>query len=107
MNQAVKLRLRNNSVRRHLTRPEVERLRNTALVAEWVNFGGCEMWAYRVQSRWEQGPVDTAFGQSVARVTLSKESAQTGLAQEKGLYARIRRPHAEKFVGFYPRQAYT
>jgi hypothetical protein len=53
----MKLRLQGNSVRLRLTRSEVERLRDTGIVEESVDFGGGEVLAYRLQSRPELGPV--------------------------------------------------
>jgi hypothetical protein len=59
----MKLRLQGNSVRLRLTRSEVERLRETGLVEESIEFGSGESLVYRLQSRrevpWRQ-PSDRA-----------------------------------------------
>lgn len=85
----MKLRLQGNSVRLRLARSEVERLRETGLVEESVDFGGGDLLAYRLQSRLEQGPVETAFGQGIITVSVSKEAAQAWAgSDEVGLYAQ-------------------
>jgi hypothetical protein len=84
----MKLRLQGNSVRLRLTRSEVERLRETGLVEESVDFGGGEVLAYRLLSRLEQGPVEAVFGQGIMTVSVSKEAAQAWAgSDEVGLYA--------------------
>ena len=47
----MKLRLQGNSVRLRLTRSEVERLRETGLVEESVDFGAGAALAYRLQTK--------------------------------------------------------
>jgi HSP20 family molecular chaperone IbpA len=85
----MKLRLQGNSVRLRLTRSEVERLRETGLVEESVNFGGGEMLTYRLQSRMEQGPVEAVFGQGILTVSLSKEAAHAWAGSDDvGVYAQ-------------------
>lgn len=85
----MKLRLQGNSVRLRLTRSEVERLRETGLVEESVDFGAGEVLAYRLQSRLEQGPVEAAFGRGFITVSVSKEAAQGWAASDDvGLYAQ-------------------
>ena len=84
----MKLRLQGNSVRLRLTRSDVERLRETGLVEESVDFGG-EVLAYRLQSRLEQGPVGAAFRQGLVTVTVSKDAAQAWAASDEvGLYGQ-------------------
>lgn len=85
----MKLRLQGNSVRLRLTRSEVERLRETGLVEESVDFGAGEVLAYRLQSSLEQGPLGAAFGQGIMTVSVSKEAAQAWAgSDEVGLYAQ-------------------
>jgi len=63
-------------VRLRLTWSEVERLRETGLVEESVNFGAGEVLAYRLQSGMEQVLVGAAFRQGIVTVSVSKEAAQ-------------------------------
>ena len=85
----MKMRLQGNSVRLRLTRSEVERLRETGLVEESVDFGAGEVLAYRLQSRLEQGPVEAAFGQGLMTVSVSQEDATAWAdSDEVGLYAQ-------------------
>ncbi len=89
MDQAMKLRLQGNSVRLRLTRSEVERLRETGLVQESVDFGSGEVLAYRLQSGMEQGPVGAAFREGIVTVSVSKEAAKAWAASDEvGLYGR-------------------
>jgi hypothetical protein len=84
----MKLRLQSNSVRLRLTRSEVERLRDTALVEASVDFGG-EVLAYRLQSKAEQGPVGAAFRQGIVTVSVATEVAQAWAASDEvGIYAQ-------------------
>ena len=76
-------------MRLRLTRSEVERLRETGLVEESVDFGGGEVLAYRLQSRLEQGPVGAAFRQGIVTVSVSTETAQAWAgSDEVGIYAQ-------------------
>jgi len=85
----MKLRLQGNSVRLRLTRSEVERLRETGLVEESVNFGAGAALAYRLQSRPEQGPVEAACRQGIMTVSVDQETAQAWAgSDEVGLYAQ-------------------
>jgi len=85
----MKLRLQGNSVRIRLTRSEVERLRDTGLVEESVDFGGDEVFAYRLQSRMESGPARAEFRQGVVTVSVSTEAAQAWAgSDEVGIYAQ-------------------
>lgn len=85
----MKLRLQGNSVRLRLTRSEVERLRETGLVEESVDFGAGEVLAYRLQSRLEQGEVEAVFGKGIMTVSVSREAAQRWAASDEvGLYAQ-------------------
>jgi hypothetical protein len=85
----MKLRLQGNSVRLRLTRSEVERLRETGLVEESVDFGDGEVLAYRLQSRLEQGPAEAAFSQGIMTVSLSQETAQAwAVSDEVGVYSQ-------------------
>ena len=68
----MKLRLQGNSVRLRLTRSEVERLRETGLVEESIEFDSGESLVYRLQSRREPGPVEANFRQVVITVTVSR-----------------------------------
>jgi hypothetical protein len=84
----MKLRLQGNSVRLRLTRSEVERLREAALVEESVDFGS-EVLVYRLQSRLEQGPVEAAIRQGTITVSVSTETAQAwACSDEVGIYAQ-------------------
>jgi hypothetical protein len=85
----MKLRLQGNSVRLRLTRSEVERLRETGLVEESVNFGDGEVLTYRLLSRMQQGTVEAVFGQGIMTVSLSKEAAQAWAGSDDvGVYAQ-------------------
>ena len=85
----MKLRLQGNSVRLRLTRSEVERLRDTGLVEESVDFSGGELLAYRLQSRPEPGPVRAEFRQKTVTVSVSAEVAQAWAASDEvGIYAQ-------------------
>jgi hypothetical protein len=85
----MKLRLQGNSVRLRLTRSEVERLRDTGLVEESVDFGGGEVLAYRLLSQLEPGPVQARFCQGIMTVSVSKDTAQAWAgSDEVGLYAQ-------------------
>jgi hypothetical protein len=84
----MKLRLQHNSVRLRLTRSEVERLRDTALVEASVDFGG-DVLAYRLQSRLEQGPVGAAFREGTVTVSVSTQTAQAWAGSDDvGIYAQ-------------------
>ena len=86
----MKLRLQGNSVRLRLTRSEVERLRETGLVEESVDFGAGQALAYRLQTRVELGPLQTAYRQGIMTVSVSKESAQAWAgSDEVGLYSQF------------------
>ena len=76
----MKLRLQGNSVRLRLTRSEVERLRDTGLVEESVDFGGGEVLAYRLLSQLEPGPVQARFRQGTVTVSVATEVAQAWAA---------------------------
>src|SRR5215472_13624268 len=83
----MKLRLQGNSVRLRLTRSEVERLVDTGLVEESVDFGGSEVLAYRLHSRLEPGPVQAVFRQGSVTVSVSTEDAQAWAdTDEVGIY---------------------
>ena len=84
----MKLRLQGNSVRLRLTRSEVERLRETGLVEESVDFGPGELLAYRLQSRLEQGPVGAAFRQGIVTVSVSRKLLKPGRVQTKSAFMR-------------------
>jgi hypothetical protein len=82
----MKLRLQGNSVRLRLTRSEVERLRETGLVEESVDFAG-EALVYRLQTRLGQGPVEAAYRQGLMTVSVSQETAQAWAGSgEVGVY---------------------
>jgi hypothetical protein len=86
----MKLRLQGNSVRLRLTRSEVERLRETGLVEESVDFAAGEAFAYRLQTRSEPGPVDVGYRQGIMTVSVSKEAAQAWAgSDEVGLYSQF------------------
>ncbi len=85
----MKLRLQGNSVRLRLTGSEVERLRDTGIVEESVNFGAGETLAYRLHSRTELGPVQAGFRQGVLTVSLSIDAAQAwATSDEVGVYSQ-------------------
>ena len=72
----MKLRLQGNSLRLRLTRSEVERFRDTGMVAESVDFGGGEALGYRLESRPEPGPVRAGFRQGTVIVSVPMEAAR-------------------------------
>ena len=85
----MKLRLHGNSVRLRLSRSEVERLRDTGLVEESLDFGGGEALAYRLQSRPEPGPARAEFRQGTMTISVSAEAAQAWAASDDvGVYAQ-------------------
>jgi hypothetical protein len=85
----MKLRLQRNSVRLRLTRPEVERLRDTALVEESVDFGRGEVLSYRLQSGLESGFVQAEFHKGSVTVAIPTETAQAWAgSDEVGVYAQ-------------------
>jgi hypothetical protein len=85
----MKLRLQGNSVRLRLTRSEVERLRDTGIVEESVNFCGGEVLVYRLHSRTEPGPVQAGFRQGTLTVSVPMDAAQAWAAsKEVGVYAQ-------------------
>jgi hypothetical protein len=85
----MKLRLQDNSVRLRLTRSEVERLRDTGLVEESVDFGGGEVLAYRLRSRPQPDPVQAGFRQGTVTVSVATEVAQAWAASDEvGVYAQ-------------------
>jgi len=85
----MKLRLQRNSVRLRLTRSEVERLRDTALVEESVDFGGGDVLSYRLQSGLEPGPVQADFHNGSVTVSVPTEAAQVWAgSDEVGIYAQ-------------------
>ena len=89
MDYVMKLRLQGNSVRFRLTRSEVERLRDTGLVEESLDFGGGEVLAYRLQSRLEPGSARAEFRQGAMTVSVSTEAAQAWAASDDvGVYAQ-------------------
>jgi hypothetical protein len=113
----MKLRLQRNSLRLRLTRSEVERLRETGLVEESVDFGGGEVLSYRLQSRLETGPVQADFHKGSVRVSVPRETVQAWTrSDEVGLYAQsgdlavsiekdfrcLTRPRGEQEADAYP-----
>ena len=86
----MKLRLQGNSVRLRLTRSEVERLRETGLVEESVDFAAGEALAYRLQTRSEPGPVEAGYRQGIMTVSVSRDAAQAWAgSDEVGLYSQF------------------
>jgi len=86
----MKLRLQGNSVRLRLTRSEVERLRETGLVQESTEFGAGVALAYRLQTRLELGPLETAYHQGSMTISVSKDAAQAWAgSDEVGLYGQF------------------
>lgn len=76
-------------MRLRLTRSEVERLRDTGLVEESVDFGGGEALAYRIRSRLEPGPVQAGFREGSVTVSVSTEVAQAWTTSDDvGIYAQ-------------------
>ena len=85
----MKLRLQGNSVRLRLTRSEVERLRETGLVEESVDFGAGDVFAYRLHSTSEQGPVAVGYRHGAMTVSVPSEGAQAwAVPGEEGIYAQ-------------------
>jgi hypothetical protein len=85
----MKLRLQGNSVRLRLTRSEVERLRETGLVQESVDFGSGQALMYRLRSVAEHGDLKAEFVESVVTVSVSKGIVQEWAgSDEVGLYAQ-------------------
>jgi Family of unknown function (DUF7009) len=85
----MKLRLQGNSVRLRLTRSEVERLRESGLVEESVDFGTGEVLAYRLHSTPEQGPVVAGYRHGALTVSVPSEAAQAwAISDQEGIYAQ-------------------
>src|SRR5215471_1927688 len=85
----MKLRMQGNSVRLRLTRSEVERLLDTGMVEESVDFGGSEVLAYRLHSRLEPGPVQAVFRQGSVTVSVSTQDAHAWAGtDEVGIYTQ-------------------
>ena len=85
----MKLRIKGNSVRLRLTRPEVVRLRDAGLVEESAGFSGGEALTYRLRSVATPGPLRAAFHQGTIEVTVSSETARDwAVAEDVGLYAQ-------------------
>ena len=88
----MKLRLQGNSVRLRLTRSEVERLRETGLVEESIEFGSGELLVYRLQSRREPGPVEATFRQGVITVSSHRTPLSLGRLRRSRPVCAKRRP---------------
>ena len=87
--RSMKLRLQGNSVRLRLTRSEVEQLRDVGLVEESIDFGGGDVFAYRLKSWPEPGPGRTGFRQGTVTVSVPAEVAQAWAgSDEVGIYAQ-------------------
>jgi hypothetical protein len=85
----MKLRVKGNSLRLRLTRPEVMRLRDDGLLEESVGFGEGEVLTYRLRCAATPGPLHAAFYRGTIEVTVSSETARSwAVAEEVGLYAQ-------------------
>lgn len=85
----MKLRVKGNSLRLRLTRPEVMRLRDDGLVEESAGFGDGEVLTYRLRSVATPGPLHAAFHQGTIEVTVSSKTVRDwAVAEEVGLYAQ-------------------
>ncbi len=84
----MKLRVKGNSLRLRLTRPEVVRLREDGLVEESADFGAGATFVYRVMSVASPGPVHAAYCQGAISVIIPSETAQAwAMSDEIGIYA--------------------
>jgi hypothetical protein len=85
----MKLRIKGNSVRLRLTRPEVARLRDDGLVEESAGFGEGEALIYRLRCVAAPGPPHAAFRQGTIEVSVSGEAAREwAVGEEVGLYSQ-------------------
>ena len=86
----MKLRIKGNSLRLRLTRPEAMRLRDAGLVEESAGFSGGEVLTYRLRSVATPGPPRAAFHEGTIEATASSEAARDwAAAEEVGLYAQV------------------
>jgi len=85
----MKLRIKGNSWRLRLTRPEVIRLGDDGGVEERADFGAGEVLTYRLRPVATPGPLHAAFHQGTIEVTVAGETARDwAVSEEVGLYAQ-------------------
>lgn len=85
----MKLRVKGNSLRLRLTRPEVQQLRDSGLVGESINFAQGGTLIYRVQAVEVTGPVRAEFQQGIISVIIPAETARAWAdSKEVGIYAQ-------------------
>src|ERR1035437_2846798 len=85
----MKLRIKGNSLRLRLTRPEVIRLGDDGGVEERADFGAGEVLTYRLRPVATPGPLHAAFHQGTIEVTVAGETARDwAVSEEVGLYAQ-------------------
>lgn len=85
----MKLRVKGNSLRLRLTRPEVVRPREDGLVEESADFGAGATLVYRVKGVASPGPVHAAYCQGAISVIIPSETAQAwAMSDEIGIYAQ-------------------
>ncbi len=85
----MKLRVKGNSLRLRLTRPEVVRLLEDGFVEESADFGAGATLIYRLQSAGTQGLVRAEFHHGTILVIIPTEAAQAWAASdEAGVYAQ-------------------
>lgn len=85
----MKLRVKGNSLRFRLTRPEVMRLCDDGLVEESADFGAGATLTYRLQSVATPGPVRAEFQQGTVAVIIPSETARAWVtSDEAGVYAQ-------------------
>jgi len=76
-------------MRLRLKRTEVERLCDSGLVEESIDFGPGAVLTYRLESRLEPGSLLAAFREGAMTVTIPTEVAQTWAGSEEvGIYAQ-------------------
>lgn len=85
----MKLRIKGNSLRLRLTRPEVMRLHDDGLVEESADFGSGVTLTYRLQSVASPGSVHAEFNQATVSIMIPSETAQAwAVSDEIGVYAQ-------------------
>lgn len=85
----MKLRVKGNSLRLRLTRPEVMRLHDDGLVEESADFGVGATLTYRLQSVATPRLVRAEFHQGTVSVIILSETAQAwAISDEVGVYAQ-------------------
>jgi hypothetical protein len=84
----MKLRLHGNSLRLRLTRPEVERLRDSGSVSEVVDFGAAAL-SYQLKSRPDEGPLQAGLHDGVMTVSVSAHATRDWAgSNDVGIYGQ-------------------